>query len=673
MLPVRIAESLRIQRPASLAPIRWRWIVLGALIVLFAVLVSLQWLNSSLGLTVLWPAAGIAAAWVASSTTRERPWTIGAIAVAYQIAELASTLPPVLAAGLGLLHAATAAVLGVLLDSGRSKHLPTESLAAGGRFLLCCGAVSVTYGLIATAMMSLSSPTPPALLWGRFTASQLLGLLVAAPACLALLGRRIERPTNAKLAEILLLAAITAATPFVITAQILPLPAELLVPTFAIPLLLWAAVRSGSALAATLVGILAIATGAAFTATGGVGGNVPPQIRILVVQAYLIVVALSSLVLCGLLQEIRRSAESVARGNERFARVFALVPDPLLISRVNDGVILDANSGLLSLVGRPRNQLIGSTSVEAGLWPDEERREKAIDKLLVHGELLAFRMTIQRGDGSAILVESSARIIDLEGESCLLSVLRDVTRRERMEADLRKAKDAAEAADRAKGEFLAHMSHEIRTPMNGIMGMAELLLDGDIRGQDREIASTILSSSRGLLTVINDILDLSRLDARRLELDKLPFDPRRVVEEVRALLHHGAEAKGIGLELVLPDVLPARVVGDAARLRQVLLNLVGNAVKFTERGSVRLEVEPETADWLFRIVDTGPGIPPADQPKLFTPFYQSGDLSTRRHDGTGLGLAICRRLVDLMGGSIGVDSEVDRGSCFWIRIPLPTA
>ena len=285
--------------------------------------------------------------------------------------------------------------------------------------------------------------------------------------------------------------------------------------------------------------------------------------------------------------------------------------------------------------------------------------------------------TETRWDGSAFETRLITRIVEGDEDTWkrILTIVEDVTERKRNELDLIAAKELAEQASKAKSEFLANMSHEIRTPINGVLGMTELLLGTNLDHKQRRFADTVQNSGEALLNVINDILDFSKVEAGKLELQDAAFDLRDLIEGSVELSAESAHKKGLELACRLPPDSPVAYRGDAARLRQILLNLLGNAVKFTEAGEVVLcvaaiEESPNAAILRFDVQDTGIGIPPHSQERIFESFAQADGSTTRHYGGTGLGLAIASQLTELMGGEMGLESEQGIGSKFWFTVRL---
>lgn len=345
------------------------------------------------------------------------------------------------------------------------------------------------------------------------------------------------------------------------------------------------------------------------------------------------------------------------------------------ISIGESGCVEDWNSAAERIFGWSREEAVGRRLDEL-IMPARyvEAHRAGMTRYLTTGEsrVLDARLELEarRRDGREFSVELTISALALDQRRIFCAFLHDISDRREAENRLREATAAAKAAAKAKGEFLANMSHEIRTPMNGVIGMAELLLNTPLDGEQREFAETLRRSGDALLTVINDILDFSKIEAGKIELEAVDFEVRRTIEDVADLLSGRAEERGVELMTQTHAQTPAVLRGDPGRLRQVLLNLTGNAVKFTERGhvylSVRVKEEDETgATLLFQVEDTGIGIPPDRLNAIFESFTQADSSTTRKYGGTGLGLAISRQLAELMGGEIGVTSTLGAGSTFW--------
>jgi len=385
-------------------------------------------------------------------------------------------------------------------------------------------------------------------------------------------------------------------------------------------------------------------------------------------------------VLHKVVEEIERRESLVGQlqhAEEKFRTIFENATEGIFRTTPN-GNLLVANPALARILGyESAAQLISEiTDVGTQLYVDTAQRQVIMEALQRDHCIYDFPVLARRRNGEEITVQVNARYYDrADGTSAYIEgSLIDISERVQSE-NLRKEKEAAEAASRAKSTFLATMSHEIRTPLNGVIGMLELLADTELNRKQRHYTSIAKSSADSLLSLINDILDFSKIEAGKLELNEEEFDFSTLVEDVADMFCLRAEQKGLELSChILPDVA-ARVKGDSERLRQILVNLIGNALKFTEAGEVRIEARVEESSETSQqiclsVQDTGIGIPYDIQERLFLPFEQADGSTTRKFGGTGLGLAICRQLIDLMGGTIDIDSAPGVGTTFFCHIPF---
>ena len=386
----------------------------------------------------------------------------------------------------------------------------------------------------------------------------------------------------------------------------------------------------------------------------------------------------------GLLQWVARQTETKLamehqRAEESQAFLASLVQssDDSIVGTTLDGIIKSWNRGSVQLWGYSAEEAIGQHITI--LFPPERRGDylRQIRRIEQNEAIEPFESIRVTKDGRQIDVSAIVSAIrDSGGRLLGLSAMyTDITVRKRAEEELRRAKEAAEAANRAKSQFLANMSHEIRTPMNGILGMTEAALDTPLDPEQREYLTTAKASAEVLLSVVNDILDYSKIEAGRLDLDCTEFHVRETVAESIKLLALSARQKGLDLRCSVDESVPETLQGDPLRIRQVLVNLLGNAIKFTSKGQVSLTVEGTPVEdgqcsVCFVVQDTGIGISSEKQELIFSPFTQADGSITRKFGGTGLGLTICRRLVEMMGGRIWVESEMHHGSTFFFAVPL---
>ena len=390
----------------------------------------------------------------------------------------------------------------------------------------------------------------------------------------------------------------------------------------------------------------------------------------------------------------RQAVEAALHASEaRYRAAFETTLDAINISRLSDGRLLECNQSFLGTLGYTREEVIGRTSAEFGMWADRAARDRLVELVRRNGQVRNYEAEFVARDGRRGWGLMSATVLMVDGEPCILSVTRDISEmkaaREELEryhdeleeriaqrtTQLEDAKAAAEAANAAKSAFLANMSHEIRTPLNVISGMAHLIRRGGLTAEQSVRLDKLLGASQHLLQTLDAVLDLSKIEAGKVELEMKPVRVETIVANVVTMVRERADARHLHLHVSTEATLP-ELMGDAGRLQQALLNLTSNAVKFTEQGSITVNVRaaerrPHDVLVRFEVVDTGIGVDPAALPRLFEPFEQADNSTTRIYGGTGLGLAITRKLAEIMGGGVGAISAPGAGSTFWFSARLP--
>ncbi|MBF0620460.1 MAG: PocR ligand-binding domain-containing protein [Magnetococcales bacterium] len=369
----------------------------------------------------------------------------------------------------------------------------------------------------------------------------------------------------------------------------------------------------------------------------------------------------------------RIRAEQALKQSE--ARLKAIIDNTPAVVFLKDleGRFMLVNPRWESMVGFTEQEVIGKTVFE--IFPDSyaQKLHENDQKVVRSGVLHQFEDEIFANGMVRAFISSKFIITDEHGQPyALCGMAEDITERKKLEEENERALMRAEAANRAKSTFLATMSHEIRTPLNAILGMGELLLETELTETQTWCANTLSRSGKTLLSLINDILDLSKIEAGQFTLENTTLNLHKLIAEIVGLFELTVLDKGLILDLKIERSVPHHVNGDPIRIRQVLMNLIGNGVKFTVKGSVNVHVTQGEGERIqFTVKDTGPGIPLEKQEEIFQPFTQADSSTTRKYGGTGLGLTICRRIVELMGGTIALESKLDQGSAFSFSVPLP--
>jgi two-component system sensor histidine kinase/response regulator len=370
-----------------------------------------------------------------------------------------------------------------------------------------------------------------------------------------------------------------------------------------------------------------------------------------------------------------KPAEEAVRANEQRFRMISETLPLGVFEATSDGNCVYTNTAWQKIFETSLEQSLALKWTELIHPEDREAAWQAWTTAMQTFSSFSMECRLSDRNGSTRWVRLSSCPIMADDGIRYTGTVEDITGQKRFQDELKRAKEAAEDANRAKSEFLANMSHEIRTPMNGVIGMTGLLLDTDLTDEQRDLAETVRTSAESLLQIINDILDFSKIEAGKIEFEILNFDLRNALEDMTDMVAPKAYEKGLEIACIVSPDVPSLVRGDPGRIRQILLNLAGNAVKFTHEGqiAIRVSLVEETTTHVtlkFKVADTGIGIPPDRLDRLFKSFSQADASTTRKYGGTGLGLAISKQLAENMGGEIGVQSEQGKGSTFWFTIVL---
>ncbi|MCA0903009.1 ATP-binding protein [Qipengyuania aquimaris] len=508
----------------------------------------------------------------------------------------------------------------------------------------------------------------------QWAAADALSMVIIAPAVLVLWDAisNPRLPTRKEALEWATLTALGTSVTLIVFLQT-SYPLLFLVP----PIIISHAFRLGAL--GTAFSVFKVATIAVIATQMGYGPinllPMPLHSQLIVLEAFLASSVLVGFPVAAVLSTRERLTEEIINSRKHLALLAQNITDAILRYDLH-GVCTYASPSVSRVLGAPPKEFVGMTTGER-VHPEAREEVAGVEERLLSGKSKSERFTYRRfldsEDGSPVYIEADCALAfdhaTGEREGIVVSA-RDVTERVELERKLKRATRHAENAARAKAQFLANMSHEIRTPMNGVLGFADLLARMELDPEAERYAELIARSGRSMMMLLNDILDISKIESGQLVINYETFDLPRLVEDCVRLHMAGAERKGIELAASCPDNIPRQIQSDPLRLRQVLLNLIGNAVKFTESGAVTVSVLQEGSRLAISVEDSGIGIDPKRLDRIFDPFIQEEASTTRRYGGTGLGLSISRQLAELLGGSLTVDSMPGVGSRFTLRIPL---